>query len=350
MTSTTTPSAWLDFLAIEGYSISDNQNSLTTPQDDNQPHSTQLIPLTHFAAYTMIGPDGEKFLQGQTSCNISALSPTKSLLGTNCNPKGSVINFFRLMKIEDEQLLMRFPASLSEAAVANFKKYIVFSKAEFTPADERYIGMGVQGTKAETLISKITDTPPTATDEQKISDGILIIRQRGVEPRYEIWAPAEQAQALWKTLKQETSLATTNDWLLADIAAGIAVMSKNTQEEFIPQMLNLHMINAVDFHKGCYTGQEIITRLQYRGKLNKCLFRAEITTEDAPNIGDTVWSSQRQVAGDVIAVTKSAPSAYEVQMVLHINAAAGTLRLINEEGPTLNLLPLPYEVDPEWRP
>lgn len=350
-TSATTSPEWLNFLTAQGYSVNDSQSSITLADDNSVQNSVQLIPLTHFSAFTITGPDGEKFLQGQTSCDINNLSESRSLLGTNCNPKGSVINFFRLMKVADEQLLMRFPTSISEGAAANFKKYIVFSKAEFTNADANYVGIGIQGEEAEALIKKITDNVPAEWNDQAIAEnGALIVRQRGTRPRFEIWVPSDKAQAVWSNLNAEATLASTSDWMLADIAAGIAIIDESTQEEFIPQMLNLHMIEAIDFHKGCYTGQEIITRLQYRGKLNKCLFRAEVTTAATPRTGDTIWSPQRRQAGEVIAVVAKSNDVYEVQIVIHIKTAEDVLRLNDEEGAELKLLELPYEVDPEWRP
>lgn len=350
MTSATTSDKWLNFLTEKGYSVDGSQSMISSADANNTQPALQLIPLTHFSAYTINGPDSEKFLQGQTSCNISKLSKNWSLLGANCNPKGSVINFFRLMKIDNEQLLMRFPTTISAGAAANFKKYIVFSKAEFTNADADYIGLGLQGESAEALLKKITDSIPAEWNEQVIVDGTLIVRQRGTLPRFEIWTPSDKAQALWSELSTKATLASTDDWLLADIAAGIAIIDESTQEEFIPQMLNLHMIGAIDFHKGCYTGQEIITRLQYRGKLNKCLFRAEVTTTDAPNVGDTVWSPQRQQAGEVIAVVGKGNNTYETQIVIHIKTAEDQLRLNDEDGAELTLIALPYEIDPEWRP
>lgn len=351
MTAATISPEWLNFLAAQGYSVNNSESSITSNDDSSAQASAQIIPLTHFSAFTMNGPDGEKFLQGQTSCDMNKLSTTHSLLGANCNPKGSVINFFRLMKITDEQLLMRLPSSISEGAAANFKKYIVFSKAEFTNADADYVGIGLQGDDAEALIKKIaTDIPAEWNGQTIIDDDTLLVRQRGTTPRFEIWAPSSKAQTLWNELSAEATPASTSDWMLSDITAGIPILSESTQEEFIPQMLNLHMIEAVDFHKGCYTGQEIITRLQYRGKLNKCLFRAEATTDKAPNIGDTVWSPQRQQAGEVIAVVFKGNNVYEVQIVIHIKTAEDALRLNDEDGAELTLLELPYEVDPEWRP
>lgn len=360
MTSTTLSNQWLTFLTQQGFTVVDRHSHFTNASSPNESNGSdgsdgsdekvKLIPLTHYTAYSLNGPDGENFLQGQTSCNIGKLSTTQSLIGANTNPKGSVINFFRLMKVADEQLLLRFPNALAEQAAANINKYIVFSKADFTAADENWVGIGLQGDDAADLVSKVFGDSPKEDHQQLIIADALIIKQVGNQTRFEIWLPVDQAESTWNRLKEKASPAGTDAWLLEDMASGIAIMDKHSQEQFIPQMLNLHMISAVDFHKGCYTGQEIITRLQYRGKLNKCLFRAEVTSAEAVSVGTNLWSPQRQQAGEVISVVAKGDNVYEVQIVIHIKTAEDSLKLTDENGAELTLLPMPYEVDPEWRP
>lgn len=338
MTTTT----WHEFLSAEGYQISDNSQASLSHSTYN-PDQATLIPLVHYCAYTLDGPDGSKFLQGQTSCDLNQLSTEHSLLGTNCNPKGGVINFFRLMKLSDEQLLMRFACSIREKAVANFSKYIVFSKAELTPADELFQGLGLQGGNSAQLIQELTGQALAQAGDQISFQQCLIVRS-GEQPRFECWGPTESIMALWQTLKAKVELGQTNDWLLADMDAGIALLDSSIQEEYIPQMLNLHAVDAVNFHKGCYTGQEIITRLQYRGKLNKCMYRAQVATDTAPSPGTNIYSSERDSAGQVTAAVPLNEQLFEIQMVLHIKAAEGELRLGDATGPVLELQPLPYDV------
>lgn len=343
-----TITAWQQFLAAQGYTIDTDLGlaSIDSATDQGKP---QLIPLTHMAAYQLVGPDGSKFLQGQTSCDLDQLSTEHSLLGSNTNPKGGVINFFRLMKVADEQLLMRFAKSIADKATANFSKYIVFSKAELENADDHYQGLGLQGTDADSLIAKITGSAPATINGQIIVDQAIIVRHLGTKPRYEIWAPSEQLQAIWETLQEGAQLVGTQSWLAEDMASGIAVFDDQAQEEFLPQMLNLHMIDAVNFHKGCYTGQEIITRLQYRGKLNKCMYLASMEGK-LPAAGTKIWSPDRSIAGEVLSGIQQTDGSCLLQIVIHMKTADTALRLQDENGPELTMIPLPYTVDPEWRP
>jgi folate-binding protein YgfZ len=120
----------------------------------------------------------------------------------------------------------------------------------------------------------------------------------------------------------------------------------STRELFIPQMLNLQAVGGVSFKKGCYTGQEIVARMQYLGKLKRRLYRLSLDAADLPEPGTQLFApSHNSSIGEVVLAAKAGQN-IELLAVLQAEAAeAGDLHLGTLEGPALHLLDLPYELD-----
>ncbi len=115
---------------------------------------------------------------------------------------------------------------------------------------------------------------PAETDSVVRTGALIAIR---VSPgRAELWVPSEQSEAVHSQLAAHLQQAGLNEWLLGQIRAGIGQVMPQTRELFIPQMLNLQAVGGVSFKKGCYTGQEIVARMQYLGKLKRRLYRLSL--------------------------------------------------------------------------
>ncbi len=196
-------SSWLDFLIQQGVDLDANAPLI----DDHS--TTWLMPLTNQALIALEGPDSEKFLQGQLSCNVDHLSPQLSLLGANCTPKGMVIGAFRLLQQAPGSILLRLPQETADAALANLKKYAVFSKTELSRADEQWQGLGLIGDNAEALLNQLEINAPTEPNQQCHSQQLIIVKVAGQQPRFEIWCPTAQAQTLWQQLAPHCSPASS---------------------------------------------------------------------------------------------------------------------------------------------
>jgi len=129
------------------------------------------------------------------------------------------------------------------------------------------------------------------------------------------------------------------------IQSGIAVITPKTQESFVPQMVNFDLTGAVSFKKGCYPGQEIVARTQYRGILKRRMVLAQVAATEAPQPGDAIYSP---VFGDQAAaeVVQSAPAphgGYDLLVVAQVESLRdGRLHLHALDGPALALKSLPY--------
>jgi folate-binding protein YgfZ len=130
------------------------------------------------------------------------------------------------------------------------------------------------------------------------------------------------------------------------VRAGIGQVMPQTRELFIPQMLNLQAVGGVSFKKGCYTGQEIVARMQYLGKLKRRLYHLSLDAPQMPEPGTPLFSpSHASSIGEVVLAAK-ADQTIELLAVLQAEAAdSGDVHLGTLEGPGLHLLDLPYTLD-----
>lgn len=296
-----------------------------------------LCTDTESALLQVAGPDARKFLQGQTTCDINQLSPTTSLLGAHCNPKGRMIADFRALALDDTTLLLRTHASTAPLLSDALGKYIVFSKATRQPADLVVSGLCGSATGATLAGLGIN------TGQQVVHHPLGIFIRINAE-LCECWHSAGQQQQLQAALPQAQP-GTLNDWRLARIDAGIGQVTAATSGEWIPQMLNyqLEPVRGVSFTKGCYTGQEIVARMQYRGKLKRHMYRFDSPVELPPGTPLFIPGSE-QSAGEVV-ICGSAGSGSRLLAVATSTAVAADHLFANSCGATpLHRLSLPYEL------
>lgn len=306
-----------------------------------------ITPLTHLGIFSVIGPDAEKFLQGQISCDLRDLEQGYSRLASHNNIKGSMISLCRVMPTEGG-FWLRTNRQVQEQAQATLNKYMMFSKADSADISEQVVGLGIQGTAAAAALAELTTELPAETDQFVQLEGGVLVKVPG--ERYELWLEASQAEAALNTLLEKGSLSGSEAWLLSEIRQGIPSLTPDTLETFIPQMTNLQVFEGVSFRKGCYTGQEIITRLQHRGKLKRPMYRLSVTADQAPEDGIVLATDDRSSIGNIVCSAPSAAGEYEVLAVVLkdlFDDQDKPLRIGSSEGPQLQRLDLPYELDPE---
>jgi folate-binding protein YgfZ len=303
--------------------------------------SAFFCSLTHEGVLAVRGADAAKFLQGQLTCNLNYLSDTQASLGARCTQKGRMQSSFRILLLGDG-VLLAMASELLEPQLADLKKYAVFSKSKLTDESAAWVRFGLA--HADQALSALGLALPVETDSVVRTETLIAIR---VSPgRAELWAPAEHAESLLSQLAATLPQAELNEWLLGQIRAGIGQVMPQTRELFIPQMLNLQAVGGVSFKKGCYTGQEIVARMQYLGKLKRRLYRLSLVAAQVPEPGTALFApSHNSSIGEVVIAAK-ADQSIELLAVLQAEAADnGDIRLGSLEGPGLQLLDLPYALD-----
>lgn len=297
--------------------------------------------LSHEGILALRGPDANKFLQGQVTCNLNYLSDSQCSLGARCTPKGRMQSSFRIVSVTDGYLLA-MANELLEAQLTDLKKYAVFSKSKLTDDSQDWLRLGLNG--ADDALRSLGLELPADADSVVRHQELLALRLS--DGRAELWVPAAQAEAVKAQLAAQLPEAPLNDWLLAQIRAGIGQVMGSTRELFIPQMINLQAVGGVSFKKGCYTGQEIVARMQYLGKLKRRLHRLELHDSQVPEPATALFSSARASSvGEVVLAARSG-TGVELLAVLQDEAALdGHIHLGSAEGSTLSVLDLPYTLD-----
>ncbi|MCF5049440.1 CAF17-like 4Fe-4S cluster assembly/insertion protein YgfZ [Pseudomonas simiae] len=303
--------------------------------------SAFFCPLSHEGVLAVRGADAAKFLQGQLTCNLNYLSDTQASLGARCTQKGRMQSSFRIL-LQGDGVVLAMATELLEPQLADLKKYAVFSKSKLTDESAAWVRFGLM--HAEPALASVGLELPAETDSVVRNDTLIAIR---VSPdRAELWVPAEQGDAVRNQLAATLEQTDLNEWLLGQIRAGIGQVMPQTRELFIPQMLNLQAVGGVSFKKGCYTGQEIVARMQYLGKLKRRLYRLSFNAPEMPEPGTPLFSpSHTSAIGEVVIAAKT-DQTVELLAVLQAEAAdSGDVHVGTPEGPRLHLLDLPYTLD-----
>ncbi|MBA1203430.1 folate-binding protein YgfZ [Pseudomonas capeferrum] len=297
--------------------------------------------LSHEGILAVRGSDAGKFLQGQLTCNLNYLDQAHAGLGARCMVKGRMQSSFRIVP-EDNGFLLAMASELLEPQLADLKKYAVFSKATLTDESQAWIRFGLQ--QGDTALQALGLSVPQADGNTCRHEGLIAIRASA--ERVELWAPVEQAEAVREHLAGHLTEGTLNDWLLGQVRAGIGQVMGPTRELFIPQMINLQAVGGVSFKKGCYTGQEIVARMQYLGKLKRRQYRLSLEHDQVPAPGSEIFSPVHASSVGEVVIAASTGQGCELLAVLSADAVEDdNLHLGSLEGPRLTLLSLPYELD-----
>jgi hypothetical protein len=304
--------------------------------------------LPEFGLIRYSGDEAGTFLHNQLTCDVNALAPGQSVYGSYCTPKGRVLATFLLWR-SAAGYFMQLPSSLREAIQKRLSLYVLRAKVKIEDAGPLWIKAGLSGADAATRIERVLGAVPRQEHDVAFAPDAAVIRLP--LDRYEVLAAPDQAQALLQKLKEGTEAAGPEHWDWLDIRAGIPTVTQPTQEQFVPQMVNLDLIGGLSFSKGCYPGQEIVARMHFLGKRKSRMYLVSLGTEpaaeDAPRPGDKLYSAEHgdQASGMIVNAARSPQGGYDALAVLQISGASGAaVRWKSPAGPVLELLPLPYGV------
>ena len=267
-----------------------------TPFSPRQPAASARLPLTlisldDWALATLTGADAEKYLQGQVTADVSQMTEHQHLLAAHCDPKGKMWSNLRLFRRQDGFAFIE-RRSLRDAQLTELKKYAVFSKVTIAPDDEHVL-LGVAGFQARAALKNLFSELPDA-EKQVVSEGATsILWFEHPEERFLLVTDAATAERVTEALRGEAQFNNSQQWLALNIEAGLPVIDAANSAQFIPQATNLQALGGISFKKGCYTGQEIVARMQYLGKLKRRLQRLSLA--GGGELGDDDLVDQRNV-------------------------------------------------------
>jgi folate-binding protein YgfZ len=228
---------------------------------------SRMFLLDHLGLLRFSGRDARQFIQGQLSNDMAALQPGRLLLAGFHNPQGRVIALLRLAPVGDEAVIAIVHRELVAQVAARLRRFVLRSRVAIDDltADTRVHGVAGGDTTDPAVLGA---APPDGVRVVQATDG-------GLQRAYVLQSLDQTA------LSPPTVMADARQWQTMEVAAAIPEVVSATSELFVAQMLNLDCLDGISFDKGCYTGQEIIARAHFRGRVKR---RMQLFETDAARL------------------------------------------------------------------
>ena len=264
--------------------------------------------LASYQLIDIIGKDCTRFLQGQLTTSLDEPTSNKAFLSAVCNPKGRIVSLFHIFEIEQGFRLL-VPSTNAENTINHLKKYAVFYK----------VTISVNNSRIFFAISSNENGHQEPNQQQAISLSNTELR---IFIESSVNAELDDKQ-------QDDS-----QWYSYMVQHGIAWIDGTTSEEFLPHDLNLPNQGAVSFTKGCFTGQEVIARMQYKGKLKQHLSLLSVENSDALEAKSTIFQNEKKV-GEVVCFAANSPKGCLVLALVKDKADKSQFFQLSGENPPI---------------
>ena len=285
------------------------------------------------------GGDALTWLQGQLTADIGEVDASASRVAAWCSPKGRVLAIFRLLADPAGGYRVICEHWFTAALLARLRMFVMRSEVEIDDAGDELGVAGVAGTRA--LPDRLAAWATTAgvDDAARIGE-MAITRVPGRQRRFMVTGPHHQISSMIESSRKNgiAQEACPAAWRLADICAGVARITADSSDAFLPQMLNLDRLRAVSFEKGCYVGQEIVARAEHLGRVKRRAYvgRTTAAAEGDP-IVDAAGEESRKV-GDVVASEPHPGGGTAALVVINVASAGSTaLRVGRADGPPMRI-------------
>jgi folate-binding protein YgfZ len=282
------------------------------------------------------GDEAASFLQGQLTSDVMVLAPDEARLAGYCSAKGRLLASFIVWKAAPDELLLACSADLLAPTLKRLSMFVLRARCRLVDASAEVRLVGLVGAAAQQQLGGAGPRSPwhVAAHGQA---RILRLPDAAGAQRFIRIAAAQEATPTLPPLALET-------WRWLEVQSGVPFIEAVNVEQFVPQMVNLELVGGVDFGKGCYPGQEVVARSQYRGTLKRRM--ALFDADAAIHAGDEIFhdADPAQPAGRVVnaAAHPLHDGASSALIEVKLAALAGGLRLRGPEGPLLTRRELPY--------
>jgi folate-binding protein YgfZ len=321
---------WQQFLQASAQKKPISATSTLSTQDN------VLCDLSHVGLLKLDGPDTVSFLQGQVTNDVKLLDGSNAHYTGYCTPKGRLLAIF-LAFAHGGHLHLQMPKMLLDPITKRLKMYVLRSKVNIQDMNAHVFKFGIGGHHATKLLSKQFPSLPQQSLQLVTHANGTVIRMPGNIPRYEILSDIEHAQQLWTALADDCKTVNADFWEWLEIQAGIPEVYPDTQEAFVPQMLNLDLLNAINFKKGCYTGQEIVARTHYLGTVKRRTQHAQ--SSNFASIGTDVKNDQQEIVGKVVRCAQSPAGHYDLLIEIRLESLETGTVLVNNQPLVIKTLP-----------
>jgi tRNA-modifying protein YgfZ len=291
---------------------------------NDSPALDGAVRLDDWGVIRAQGAEAAKFLQGQLTQDVEHLAVGASCLAGYCSAKGRLMATFVVRRVDDEELLLACSADLLTAVLKRLTMFVLRAKCKLSDASADWPLWGLAGDVPQQADAVWAPLPDAVVPGQRVA---RVLRFASAPPPAAVMSAA--------------------NWQWLEVMSGTARVVAATSEQFVPQMVNWDLVGGVNFQKGCYPGQEVVARSQYRGTLKRRAFVLQSAVPLMP--GQEVFHSDDpgQPAGMVV-LAGSNNNEYAVLAELKIaTLSGGHLHAGAADGPLLTLLPQPYALPTE---
>lgn len=330
---------WQTFLTEQGATIDANSDINVNSPDLNISESPVYTALSDFVTLAVSGEDRHAFLHGQFINDLNLIDSPAAQISAWCNPKGQVITNFLIINTGIAYLLI-FKSELKEYVQKRLGMFVMRSDVTINDITESSPLIGLANCNN---LSALNSELPTGAGQVSAFDGLIIINHPDNSDRYLLTGSID---ALVENLpKLNNTLTSSNTWHLLDILAGLPWITNTTQEQFLPQMLNLDALGGLSYQKGCYPGQEVIARLHYRGEVKKRL--QLITSTEQLAVGNSLYIKESDnKAGIIVNSTRHPDGSHYALAVVDLDKTTDNLVSEVESSHEVTTLELPYAIEP----
>ncbi|MHB0918294.1 MAG: CAF17-like 4Fe-4S cluster assembly/insertion protein YgfZ [Thiobacillus sp.] len=334
---------WKTFLQSQGAAIEDGtvlHYGDPAAERTAATDGTIVADLSQLGVIALRGEDTATFLQGQLTNDVRTLHADGAQWSGYCSPKGRLLGNF-LMWRQGEDYCLQLSGDILPGVLKRLSMFIMRAKVQGRDASVENVRLAVAGKQALAAVTAAMGAVPDTAMHAIAGEAGQVIRVG--DDKFVLSIAPERAAAVWLALRESATPVGAPVWDWLRLNAGIPMIVAATQEQFVPQMVNLEVIGGVSFQKGCYPGQEIVARSQYLGKLKRRMFLAHVDAEAAP--GDPLYSLDMagQATGTVVNAAPAPTGGFDVLAVAQVESATTqTLHLKAADGAALSLKPLPY--------
>ncbi|WP_027015542.1 CAF17-like 4Fe-4S cluster assembly/insertion protein YgfZ [Comamonas composti] len=301
-----------------------------------------IVPLTHLGLIRAQGEEATKFLHGQLTHDFALLGAGQARLAAFCTPKGRMLASMIGFKRDQDEVLLVCDQSLLPATLKRLSMFVLRTKCKLTDATAEFALYGLAGEPAAQALG--TGASPWSKKDLGLAS-VVALYPAGSQPRA-LWVapagePAPQGSPLDPAL-----------WAWSEVASGIATLTAPMADAFVPQMLNYESVDGVNFKKGCYPGQEIVARSQFRGTLKRRAYL--VHAAQALSTGMEVFTPEdlEQATGSIVQAAPAPQGGWDALVSMQVASSQEPLfahaalaegqTADSGQGVALQLLPLPY--------
>ncbi len=281
----------------------------------------RFVVLDQVSLIEVQGEDHIEFLQGQLTQDIKLLTQGQAKFAGFCNPKGRLLAFMLAYGYHNA-IHIQIGKSIEESILKRLRMYVLRSKVSIQSLSDQFTQIGFLGSEA---LTKININAPQNFLEITASHDVIIMRISKDTERYQLIGKNLAVDALIKLALSEYTPMSIDEWNNASILDGIPEVFPSTQEAFIPQSLNMDLIDGVNFKKGCYTGQEIVARTHYLGKVKRRMYRVSVESEDNLIAGDLIFNEKKEEVGQLVRSAKENSKKINALIELRVDQVRGVL-------------------------